>query len=484
MLTPHKAATSEQKSLSQTSAAAGIILAAGKGTRMKSDLPKVLHRVCGLPLGDWVGRAMISAGISKPVMVIGHGGELLQDALGDKYEYVWQRDQLGTGHAALQAAELMAGCKGPVVIAPGDTPLISAEVIARLIEHHRKTGATCTVATAFLNNPTGYGRIMRDGTGSISRIVEQKDATVDEQTIMEVNSGIYVFDGAVLFGILPTLGNQNSQGEYYLTDALAAAGKSGKIESLAFEDTGLLMGVNDRWQLAEADKLMRQSILKRHALSGVTLQDPDSTYIEADVQLGRDCHVFANTHLMGSTKIGEGCKIGPNSLLRDSTVGNECVVLMSHLYQAKLGNKVKVGPFANIRPGAVLGDNSKIGNFVEIKNAQLGQFVAASHLTYIGDASIGDGSNIGAGTITCNYDGYEKHRTEIGARVFVGSNSTLIAPRQIGDDAFIAAGSTIDQDVPPGALALARTRQEVKEGWVQRWRKRKSSSTEKGGKTQ
>lgn len=449
---------------------------------MKSDLPKVLHRICGLPLAEWVGRAMISAGINRPVMVIGHGGELLQDALGEKYEYVWQRDQLGTGHAALQAAELMAGCDGPVVIAPGDTPLISAEVLAQLIAHHQATGASCTVATAFLQDPSGYGRILRDGTGSVSRIVEEKDATDSEKTIREVNSGIYVFDGTTLFGILPNLGNENKQGEYYLTDALEAAGKEGKIESVSFDDPGLLMGVNDRWQLAEAEGIMRQSILRRHALNGITLQDPDTTYIEADVQIGRDSFVQAGTHLRGKTSIGESCRVGPNSLLIDSSVGNECTILMSHLYQAKVGNKVKVGPFANLRPGAVLGDNSKIGNFVEIKNAQLGQSVAASHLTYIGDASIGDGSNIGAGTITCNYDGFEKFQTKIGAGAFVGSNSTLVAPLTIGDGAFVAAGSVITNDVPAEALALGRARQEVKEGWVQRWRNRKDSSSEKPGK--
>ena len=468
--------------MTSSSSAAGIVLAAGKGTRMKSDLPKVLHRICGLPLAEWVGRAMIGAGISKPVMVVGFGGEQLQDALGDKYEYVWQRDQLGTGHAALQAAELMAGCKGPVVITPGDTPLISAEVLSQLLSHHRETSALCTVATAFLEDPTGYGRILRDGTGAINRIVEQKDASSDEQTIKEVNSGIYVFDGTALFEILPSLGNENSQGEYYLTDALEAAGKRGRVESVAFVDPGLLLGVNDRWQLAQADKIMRHRILKRHALSGVSLQDPDTIYIEADVEVGPDCAICANTHLRGTTKIGGKCRIGPNSLLDDCSTGDDCAVLMSHLYQAKLGNKVKVGPFANLRPGTVLGDNCKVGNFVEIKNAQLGQFVAASHLTYIGDASVGDETNIGAGTITCNYDGYEKNRTTIGARVFVGSNSTIIAPRTIEDDAFVAAGSTIDRDVPAFALGVGRAKQEVKEGWVQRWRNRKGSSSEKQGK--
>ena len=463
--------------MTNTAPAAGIILAAGKGTRMKSDLPKVLHSVCGLPLAEWVGRAMIGAGVAKPVMVIGHGGELLQEALGAaKYEYVWHRDQLGTGHAALQAAELMAGSNGPVLIAPGDTPLISADVLAALLERHRSSGAQCTVATAHLKDPKGYGRIVRDGTGSICKIVEEKDANAREMAIAEVNSGIYVFDGTVLFEILPTLGNENKQGEYYLTDALEVVAKAGgKVEGLPFEDVSVLAGVNDRWQLAMADKEMRQRILRRHAINGVSLQDPDTIYIEADVQIGRDCSIQANTHLRGSTVVGESCQIGPSTLVVDCVIGDGSKITMSHLFQAKVGSKVKVGPFANIRPGAVLGDNSKIGNFVEIKNAQLGDSVAASHLTYIGDAEIGDGSNIGAGTITCNYDGYQKFRTKIGARTFVGSNSTLVAPVTIAEDVFIAAGSVITSDVPKDALALGRARQEVKEGWVPRWRKRKQS---------
>lgn len=452
---------------------AGIILAAGKGTRMKSELPKVMHCICGLPMAEWVGRAMKSAGVDRPVMVIGHGGELLQNKLGDSYQYVWQRDQLGTGHAALQAAELLADYSAPVIIAPGDTPLLSSDVLCALLEHHRSAAAICTVATAILGDPSGYGRIVRDSSNRIQKIVEEKDASAEEKAINEVNSGLYIFDSAALFEILPTLGNKNSQGEYYLTDAVEAIAKSDrKVEAIAFNDAGLLAGVNDRWQLAMAEKELRGRLLKKHALNGVTLQDPDTTYIEADVQIGRDSFIRAGTHLCGITVIGESCNVGPNSLLVDCTVGNQCTILMSHLRQAKLGNKVKVGPYSNIRPGADLSDQVKIGNFVEIKNAKLGNSAAVSHLTYIGDASIGSGSNIGAGTITCNYDGYVKNRTTIGDNVFVGSNSTLVAPVTIGNDAFIAAGSVVTTDVPADALALGRARQEVKEGWVPRWRKR------------
>lgn len=455
---------------------AGIVLAAGKGTRMKSELPKVLHAVCGLPLAEWVGRAMIGAGIQRPVMVIGHGGELLQEALGDRYEYVWQREQLGTGHAALQAAELVAGSAGPVVIAPGDTPLLSAEVLRELLEHHHQTGAMCTVATAILPDPTGYGRIVRDSKGGVHRIVEQKDASESELAIDEVNSGLYVFDGSLLFEVLPTLGNENKQNEYYLTDAVQAIAQKGcRVEAKAFTDAGLLAGINDRWQLACVEKDMRVRLLQSHAVNGVTLQDPDTTYIEADVEIGRDTVIQAGSHLRGSTKIGEACRIGPNTVLSDCTVGAGCTVTMSHLYKAVLHDYVKVGPFANIRPGAVLGERTKIGNFVEIKNADLAESVAVSHLTYIGDASIGRETNVGAGTITCNYDGFDKHRTVIGERVFIGSNSTLVAPVTVGDEAMTAAGSVVTNDVPPDGLAIGRARQEVKEGWVAQWRKRRRS---------
>jgi bifunctional UDP-N-acetylglucosamine pyrophosphorylase/glucosamine-1-phosphate N-acetyltransferase len=315
---------------------------------------------------------------------------------------------------------------------------------------------------------------VRDPKGGVKRIVEQKDATTEELEIQEVNSGIYVFDSVALFEILPNLGTENSQGEYYLTDAVETlAAQGGKVEALAFQDSGLLMGVNDRWQLAMAEKIMRQRILQRHAVNGVSLQDIDSIYIDADVEIGTSTTLEAGTHLRGATKVGQGCRIGPNTVVVDSNVDDGSIVLLSHVRQAKIGTKVKVGPFANIRPGAVLGDGSKVGNFVELKNATLGPGVAASHLAYIGDAEVGAGSNIGAGTITCNYDGDSKYRTSIGENVFVGSNSTLVAPLTIGDGAFVAAGSVITHDVPSDALALGRARQEVKEGWVPRWRKRK-----------
>lgn len=461
--------------MTNQSSIAGIILAAGKGTRMKSDLPKCLHSICGLPMAEWVGRAMQEAGVTRPIVVIGHGGEQLQKALGEAYDYAWQREQKGTGHAALMASPLLDGQAGPVVLASGDTPLLDAEALQTLLARHRKSKAACTVATVNLADPSGYGRIVRDSKGTIQRIVEEKDASAEEKAITEVNAAVYVFENQELVRLLPSLKNSNAQGEYYLTDAVEAMAKHAKVvEAVEFEDRGLLKGVNDRWQLAEADLEMRRRLLKKLALDGVTLLDPATTYVDGDVQVGKDTVIEAGTHLRGDTQIGESCHIGPNSFIQNCRIGDGCRVRMSHLVQANVGNGVKIGPYANVRPGTVLAEGVKIGNFVEIKNAVLGERVAASHLAYIGDASIGAGSNIGAGTITCNYDGFEKHRTEIGEGVFVGSNSTLVAPIEIGDGAFIAAGSVISNDVPPEALALGRARQENKEGWVAQWRKRKS----------
>lgn len=458
----------------------GIILAAGKGTRMKSELPKGLHRVCGIPMAALVGRAMMEAGLDRPIVVVGHGGDLLMQALGPAYDYAWQREQHGTGHAAMMAADaLRASNADLVIIAPGDTPLLSASVFKELTDRHLAAGAKATVATAILDDATGYGRIVRDEHGP-TRIVEHKDATPDERKIKEVNAAIYVFDVETLLAVLPTLSNENEQGEYYLTDVIAAIRARGdKVEGVAFDDHDIMRGVNDRWQLAEAAKVLRLRVLKKHAISGVTIVDPDTTYIEPDVVIGPDSTIEPGTILEGSTTIGSSCHIGPNTKIQDSSLGEGCVVLMSHLNGATMLDGSRCGPFANLRPGAVLGEQTKIGNFVEIKNAKLGAKVAVSHLSYLGDGDVGDNTNIGAGTIFCNYDGFLKHRTVVGEGVFVGSNSTLVAPITIGDGALIAAGSVVTKDVPADALAMGRARQEVKEGWVVEWRQRQQAEKER-----
>jgi bifunctional UDP-N-acetylglucosamine pyrophosphorylase/glucosamine-1-phosphate N-acetyltransferase len=461
-------------------AVAGIILAAGKGTRMKSELPKGLHPVGGMPMVELIGRALKEAGVEIPIVVIGHGGEKIEEALGGTYRFAWQREQHGTGHAAMMAADLIRDHHGPVIIAPGDTPLLGAETLKELVARHIETRAKCTVATAFVDEPTGYGRVVRDSDGRVSGIVEHKDATPEQHAIKEVNTSVYCFDAQTLLAILPTLQNSNAQGEYYLTDALSTIYREGgDVVALIVSDAEILMGVNDRWQLAQADKALRTRINRKHALKGVTLVDPDCTYIGPLVAIGPDTVIEPNTYLQGDTTIGRNCHLGPCTKIKNSRIGDDVKVYFSQIVDSDLHDLVKVGPFSNIRPGTILGKKVKIGNFVEIKKSTLGEATSVSHLTYVGDASVGEATNIGAGTITCNYDGFSKHRTTIGSDVFVGSNSTLVAPLTIEDGAMVAAGSVVTHDVPADGLALGRARQEVKEGWVSRWRSRKKSENQK-----
>jgi len=382
---------------------AGIILAAGKGTRMKSELPKALHAICGAPMADLVGRAMRGAGVSRPIVVVGHEGDLLIQALGESYDYAWQREQKGTGHATLMAAEKLKGHPGCVLVSPGDTPLISKAAFEMLAKEHLSSGADCTIATVKLAQPAGYGRIVRDGRGNVSKIVEDRDATDEIKLITEINSGIYCFKTKTLFDVLPLIKNENSQGEYYLTDAVKEIySRSGSVKPLLFGDPDLLVGVNDRWQLAEATKVLRMRILRQHALDGVTILDPDSTYIGIDVEIGPDTVIEPSTVIEGESTIGAGCHIGPTTKIIDSSIGDHCTVLMSHVNEATMLEGSRCGPFANLRPGSVIGEKAKVGNFVEVKNASLGAGAAVSHLSYIGDGKVGEKANIGAGTIFCN----------------------------------------------------------------------------------
>ncbi|HVL39419.1 MAG TPA: bifunctional UDP-N-acetylglucosamine diphosphorylase/glucosamine-1-phosphate N-acetyltransferase GlmU [Fimbriimonadaceae bacterium] len=455
---------------------AGIILAAGKGTRMKSDLPKGLFEVCGLPMVEHIGRAMREAGVERPIVIVGHQAERVRERLGPCYDYCLQREQLGTGHAALMAAELLQSFRGPVLVAPGDAPLLNPDVFKRLLAAHQRRDAHATLATAIMPVPTGYGRILKDATGEITGVVEERDATPAEREIKEVCTSVYCFDSETLFRLLPTLSNENAQGEYYLTDMAGAVHRAGgRAVACLFEDHDVLLGVNDRWQLAQAADVLRQRILRRHALAGVTIVDINSTTIGADVEIAADVVLEPQTVLEGGTCIGKATRVGPNVRIKDSRIGSHCVVIMSHLSGATMLDGSRCGPFANLRPGCVLGERAKVGNFVEIKNAELGEDVSVSHLSYLGDASVGPGTNIGAGTITCNYDGFGKHRTTIGEGAFVGSNTTLVAPVTIGEGAVVAAGSVITHDVPPDGLGLGRARQEVKEKWAQKWRQKKAT---------
>jgi bifunctional UDP-N-acetylglucosamine pyrophosphorylase/glucosamine-1-phosphate N-acetyltransferase len=449
--------------------AIGIVLAAGKGVRMKSDLPKALQKVGGVPMIRLIVDAMKGAGIEKVVVVIGHGGEKIQQELGEEVEYAWQREQLGTGHAVTMTRELLKDFAGSVVIVPGDAPLLDEDLFRFVLRAHAE--ADCTLPTAVIPDPAGYGRIVRNSKGQLLRIVEDKDATPELKAIKEVNAGIYCFSAPALYAALPSLRNTNSQREYYLTDLVEIMAQKGlSVTATVYENSEILVGVNDRWQLAQAERQLQRRILRRHALAGVSLMDIDSTYIGPYVKIGPGVTIEPGTVILGKTEIGAGCTVGPSTRIESCQIGENCRVTMSHLSKARVGKGVNCGPFANIRPEAELDDLVKVGSFVEVKNSYLGTEVSVGHLAYIGDAQIGAKTNVGAGAVTCNYDGFNKHRTTIGQEVFVGSNTTLVAPLTIEDGAMIAAGSTITANVPAQAGAFGRARQETKPGWAAKWR--------------
>ncbi len=458
---------------------AAILLAAGKSTRMRSRIPKPLHPLCGLPMTAHVIRACRKAGVERVVVVVGHEADAVRAGLGDGVEYARQTTQRGTGDAVNAAKELLGDWAGTIVVLVGDMPLLPPESLATLLTTHRESHAAATLLTAVSEDATGYGRIVRDGAGNFVRIVEQKDATPEEQKIREWNPSIYAFNGSELWQALTQVTPDNAQGEYYLTDTagiLAAQGKS--VVAVPAADSRLVVGINNRVELANVAAIMRRRLLEEAMLSGVSITDPATTYLDVDVKIGQDTIIEPNTYLLRGTVIGEQCVIGPSTRIADSTLGNNVRVVMSQITESVLGDGVKVGPFAHLRPGSRLAANVKIGDFVEVKNSTLGVGAQASHLSYIGDAEIGAGVNIGAGAVTCNYDGVHKYRTIVGDNAFIGTNSTLVAPVTIGAGAFVAAGSPITEDVPPGALALARTRPTIKPEWADRRR----DAREKQGK--
>ena len=445
---------------------------------MKSDMPKCLHPVCGVPMAELAVRALREAGAARVVVVVGHGGEALTAALGDSVEYAWQEEQLGTGHAALTAREVLKDQAGSILIVPGDAPLLTGSSLGALVRAHDEGDASMTLATVTMADPTGYGRVIRDGVGHPVGIVEEKDADDRTKALKEVCVSVYAFDAAALFETLPKLANANAQGEYYLTDTVGALASEGKrILACRMADASEFEGVNDRWQLAGAEQNLRLRILETHARNGVTIGNIDTVFVGPDVQIERDTVLESGSIIGGKTTIGRNCRIGPLSSIENAEIGDGSKILMSHLRRCAVGSRVSIGPYANIRPYARIGDDCKIGNFVEVKNATLEENVSASHLTYIGDAHVGAATNIGAGVITCNYDGFNKHRTQIGSDAFVGSNSTLVAPVTIGDGAIVAAGSVVTVDVPPDAGAFGRARTEIKEEWAAKWRRRKRGET-------
>ncbi|HEY2766736.1 MAG TPA: bifunctional UDP-N-acetylglucosamine diphosphorylase/glucosamine-1-phosphate N-acetyltransferase GlmU [Solirubrobacteraceae bacterium] len=452
-----------------------VILAAGQGTRMRSDLPKVLHDLCGLPMGVWPVRAALAAGAGR-VIVVDSPARPLAEVLPDGVELVVQPEANGTGGAVIAAAGALDEA-APVVVLSGDVPLVSAEAIAGLVEAHERGGAAATMASTVLQNPSGYGRVVRDERGAVTKVVETKaagDATAAELEIHEVNTGVYVFDGAALLGALPRLSADNAQGELYLPQALDVLRADGAmIAAHVVDDAALVLGVNDRVALAEVRALAQRAILERHMRAGVGVVDPASTWIDVDVEIGRDARIEPGTSLRGATVVGAGATVGPHTTAIDSRIGERASVRVSWLQEATVHEGASVGPFAYLRPGAVLREGSKVGTFVEVKNSDIGPGAKIPHLSYIGDADVGEGSNLGAGTLTANYDGRAKHRTTIGRRVRGGVDTAFVAPVTVGDDAYTAAGSVITEDVPPGALGVARARQRNREGYSER-RERKA----------
>ena len=461
----------------QASRVAALILAAGKSTRMKSRRPKALHALLGQPLLRWAVDAAQGAGAARTVLVVGHQAALVQEAMGPELEYVLQAEQKGTGHAVQMAESLLRDWDGPLLVLPGDAPLLSDSLLEALLAHHTHSGAAATLLTAVLDDAGAYGRIVRDAdTGRVRAIVEARDASPDQLLIREIGTSVYAFDPAALFDALAQITPQNAQGEYYLTDAVAYLATQGRIvEALVSPDADVVRGVNTRPELVELRALMQARIHHAHGLAGVTILDPLTTYIDAGVKIGLDTTIHPFTLLSGVTDIGQNCEIGPGARISDSRLGDGVSVRDSHVTASEVGDDCRIGPFANLRPGTVLGRAVKLGDFVETKNATLGDGVSAGHLSYLGDAEIGARTNIGAGTITCNYDGENKHRTVIGADAFIGTHSTLVAPVTLGEGAWTAAGSAITENIPAGALGIGRARQVNKEGWARAKRRHKSA---------
>jgi bifunctional UDP-N-acetylglucosamine pyrophosphorylase/glucosamine-1-phosphate N-acetyltransferase len=455
---------------------AAVILAAGKGTRMKSERAKVLHEIAGQPLLFYPLLAAKEAGCRKISVVVGHQGDEVAAALSaEGFDCVWQTEQLGTGHALLCAAGQLKGFRGDLLLLCGDVPLLTSDTLKKLLELHRSEQSAVTVLTASLENPKGYGRILREGANVVS-IVEEKDASDEERKISEINTGTYAFDAEFVFSILPQLGKENAQGEYYLTDVVAAAVKAGrKTRALCLVDPNEALGINDRLQLAEANGLMRKRINQQLMRDGVTLIDPLTTYVDAGVEIGSDSILHPGVTIRGNTRIGCNCIVETGAQIDSSQLADHVHVKNGSVIEESLvGPDCKIGPMAHLRAGTeLLGDN-KIGNFVETKKARLDVKSQASHLTYIGDAEVGKNVNFGCGTITCNYDGVNKHKTIVEDDVFVGSDTQFIAPVHIGRNSLIAAGSTITRDVPADSLALSRTPQKVIEGWRTRKSLKKS----------
>ncbi|GKX68717.1 bifunctional UDP-N-acetylglucosamine diphosphorylase/glucosamine-1-phosphate N-acetyltransferase GlmU [Inconstantimicrobium mannanitabidum] len=445
-----------------------IILAAGQGTRIKSKFPKVTHKVCGKEMINHVIDTMKKANLNNIDVVIGKGAELVKECTASRnVEYSMQPEQLGTGHAVKCAKDFLQGKKGVVAIFAGDAPLITVETVQKLIDTHINECNVATILSSLVEDPTGYGRIVRKN-GEVEKIVEQKDCNAEEKLINEVNSAIYCFDIENLLVALGKIGNNNAQGEYYLTDVIGIFESEGKKVGAFVTDFEETVGINSRVQLADAEKILRSRINKHHMTNGVTIINPENTYIGADVQIGPDTIIYPGCILEGTTTIGEDCIIYENCRINNSVIGDKTSVESSVIIDSEVGTGTSVGPFAYIRPESKVGDNVKIGDFVEVKKSTIGNGTKVAHLTYIGDASVGENCNFGCGTVVVNYDGKKKHKTIIGNNSFIGCNTNLVSPVEVKDNTYIAAGSTITKEVPENSLAIARAKQINIENWVLR----------------
>lgn len=446
-----------------------IILAAGKGTRMKSKLYKVLHQVCGKTMVEHVLGQLEKAKIDNIVTVVGYGAESVKNTIGKRSAFALQKQQLGTGHAVMQTEKLLGDVDGETLVVSGDTPLFRADTFNKLFEYHHQRHAAVTILTSNAPDPTGYGRIVRNDVGIVERIVEEKDANAKEKEIHEINTGVYCFDNQKLFAALKKINNNNAQGEYYLTDVIGIMKQAGEIvTAYRMPDFNESMGVNNRVALAQANRIMRKRINEELMMNGVTMIDPATTYIDAGVQVGRDTVIEGNVVIKGNTKIGSDCFIGAGSRIIDSTIHDGVKVISSTLESAEMHDGSDIGPNSHLRPLAEIGKNVHIGNFCEVKKAYVGEGTKVGHLTYIGDATLGKNINVGCGVVFVNYDGAKKHHTNVGDHAFIGSNSNLVAPVNIAADSFIAAGSTITDNTERFDMAIARQRQTNKPGYAKK----------------
>jgi bifunctional UDP-N-acetylglucosamine pyrophosphorylase/glucosamine-1-phosphate N-acetyltransferase len=448
---------------------AALVLAAGKGTRMRSKLPKVLHKLAGKPLIAHVLDTCSQLKVEKKIIVIGHEGEKVQEVMGSSYEYAWQREQLGTGHAVMESQAYLTEDIDDVLLICGDTPLIQDETLSQMYVEYQQSGAKAAILTTKMENPQGYGRIIRDDQNNVLRIVEQKDGTEDELAVKEINSGTYIFSRDELLEALKQLKPNNTQKEYYITDVIGIfRGKGYQVNAFCTKDSVEIMGINSRFQLAEAEIVLKNRINTFHMEQGVTIIDPATTYIDADVIIGQDTIIYPFTFIRGKTVIGENNSLGPQTTIENSIISDGVEIKNSIIIETQIGDDCTIGPFSYLRPGNVLKEKVKVGDFTELKKTTVGKGSKIPHLSYIGDATIGENVNVGAGTITCNYDGKNKFHTVLEDNVFIGSNTNLVAPITIHKNAYVGAGSTIIHDVGEGALGIARGKQVNIPEWVEK----------------